>query len=420
MYSRFCTVRSHAAKPRDQTREQVKHTQISLPFLLACTDPRIGPVDEVILTRETEQDISLATHQRTSELPGVDYSTIDPSLLFLSFVDPAFVSDWDEDSQVHENGVTISTSAQHDDDDAGLHNRIDSLQNQMERIAQADSQLSSFVGTSAWTNFFSAGHFARCIDVFFKRPQLLAMLVHQPSFQAGEVNLALLLAIGITGSAYIRYREQTSDSASFTLAMRDLAEKFIFHHIEKVLASTDRSASKRTLQICQAAYIITTLQSCVKDGEVRRRVVTRCHPMLVSALRHCGVIGARHDFDCSRVGWQNFVHVESSIRLLHWTWINDAWFTLLTNHPPAMNLIDMSGPFSCDDQLWRAECALSFDALIRFREGTTEKTSLKELVGRLLAEKWTESTVASFAELEVKHLLVVVLCQWLHSMLEIY
>lgn len=380
-----------------------------LPFLLACTDPSVGPVDEVILTREPEHNAGPPAAWESSHNPDTISDTIDPRLLFLSFIGPSFSIDIDCDSMDNEHLPAIVDRVDLGNSDEELRAQVSLLEAGLQKVAAAETYVDHFLDTGSSATFFTVSNFRKCIKVFFQREQLLATIIHRPTFDPTQVDPTLLLAIAVSGSTYLDYRQGNMGFTSFALALRVIAEKYIFHRVEQLLGSAVHSAhSQGALELCQAAYIIETLQSCVKDAKIRQRLITTCHPMLVDLLRSLDIVGSRHGSLDSEQGWHLFVYKESCIRLAHWVFINDAWFTLFSNHPPAMTFLDMSSHLPCGDKFWNADSPASFDSLGFQQDFSPNLPCLKSLISGLLGDEWT-STVALYRRLDVKHFLVIIL-----------
>lgn len=402
-YGRFCPDPTHLAQAQTQKQRSTKQNDKKLPFLLACTDPTVGTVDEVILTGEPEQGDE-STVNVNNDVPS---GTIDPNLLFLGFMDPYFGTEMEFDAM--NDGTPTPLSLDLDLDEALFHTKISLLETELQQTATAKhtrGQRNFDLGE--WASLFTPQSFRDCINVFFHRDQLLATIVHRPTFHSDRVDPTLLLAIVVSGYSYIHARSKKGFN-SLALALRKIAEEYIFHQVEHFLSVTDGSSDRqRALELCQAAYIIVTLQSCVKDAKIRQRVITRCHPMLVTLLRNLDMMGMEHDWS-SISDWSIFVYKESCVRLVHWTFINDAWFNLLTNYPPAMTLLDMSGDLPCEDGMWAMEDLAGFDTTsLKSKSSHNQGICLRSLISKLLEDEWMPQTVSLCKQLEVKHFLVLI------------
>ena len=377
---------------------------MKLSFLLACTDPAVGTVDEVILTGEPERDGDELTVNTDCDVPS---RTIDPNLLFLGFMDPYFGTEMEFD--VMNDGIPTPLSLDLDLDEALFHTQVSLLETELQQTAAADhTRKQKDFDSGVWASFFTAQSFRECINVFFHRDQLLATIIHRPTFHSDRVDPTLILAIVVSGYSYIQAKSKKGFN-SLALALRKIAEEYIFHQVEQFLCITDGSSDRqRALELCQAAYIIVTLQSCVKDAGIRQRVITRCHPMLVTLLRNLDLMGMEHDWS-NTSDWPTFVYKESCVRLIYWTFINDAWFNLFTNYPPAMTLLDMSGDLPCEDDLWAMDDPTGFDNIRLKRTSSNEQgICLKSLMSKLLEHEWAPQTMALYKQLEVKHFLVII------------
>ncbi|KIW06920.1 uncharacterized protein PV09_02589 [Verruconis gallopava] len=410
-YRRLCNDPTHLANSiigqellsRDKNRNR-------LSFMLACTDPCAGPVDEVLITREPKDEAFQAPILDTPANLNPIADTIDPRVLFLSLIGPSFSTDLDFDDLNDAPERRTQDRLSLDKSDQELQELVSILAFELHQIAGQDTHLQSCVNTSCFDEFFTVPNFRDCIKVFFQREQLLATVIHGSTFRPNHVDPTLLLAVVVAGSVYLHYRQGSVGFTSFLLTLRAIAEKFVFQSVEELVGSTYEASSdaQRTLEICQAAYIVVTLQFCVKDVNIRQRLVTKCHPTLVDLLRNRKMTGTRHSAPGSEQSWHTFVYKESCIRLVHWVFINDAWFTLFSNHPPAMTFLDMSGHLPCRDELWNADCPEDFMRVVSQEGGAVGTPCLKSLMSGLLGEEWTEHTMALYGLLDVKHFLTII------------
>lgn len=390
--------------------QSIDKNHFALPFLLASTDPSVGPVDEVILNNVPEHNSGQLPAWESSGSHDIVSDTIDPRLLLMSIIRPSFTMDLDcngigdDDFSGTLDRINLRGS------DEELHTRISLLEVDLQQAAVATPYVPDFLSTSSSAAFFTVLNFRECIKAFFQVDILLATIIHRSSFQPEQVDPTLLLAIAISGSAYLHYKKESTTSACFALALRGVAERYIFHRVEQLLESSVLPVdSQSALELCQAAYIIETLQSCVKDIRIRRRIITKCHPMLVDLLRRLEIVGSRHGSLELEQDWHMFVYKESCVRLVHWVFINDAWFTLFSNHPPAMTILEMSSNLPCADRPWNADSSAKFYSLRSQEEFNSSLPCLKSLISGLLADGWTgSSTVDLFKQLDVKHFLVII------------
>lgn len=378
-----------------------------MSFLLGCANPLGGHVDTVILDGEPElEHDEVVPPKLESPTPSADIQdTIDPRLLFLGYLDAPFeyASEYEGMNLMKgQNRLELQIS------DDQFEGRIGILATSLIQVATSVPELRSVLNMDLFSAFFRPANFLVCIAAFFYRGHLLASIIHFPTFRLDHVDMTLLLAIALSGSIYLHHRKESPPPDVFTLALQGVAEKYIFDRVDQSISIANTSSDSRgeILELCQAAYLIETLQMFVKDSIVRQRLVSKRHPSLVAFLRHINVMGLQHEAPQSN--WHLFVCRESWVRLVTWTFINDAWLVLFSNHPPAMTLDDMRGELPFGDELWHADDIASFNLLINER-GFSASPCLRDLVMGLLNDEWTECTSTQFKHLDVRHLHVVIL-----------
>lgn len=367
-------------------------------------------MDEVILDGEPEHGPANLVTQESLHARATVSDTIDPRLLFLGFIGPSFdaTPEYDGMNRGYNQDALDRLHLNTSDDE--LEGRVGLLAADLERLAAAMPDYETFPSLDLFTTFFKVTNFRDCITAFFHRGHLLASIIHLPTLHLGLLDTTLLLAIALSGSTYLHHRTENLGSTTFILALQGLAEEYIFRRVNQHLCAAVCSASSReVLEVCQAAYLIETLQMFVKDPTVRQRVINKCHHMLVALLRGLDVMGSKHESPYGELDWHLFVRKESWIRIITWTFINDAWLIFFSNHTPALTLSDMRGQLPCSDGLWQIDNPTGFDCLRAQQGFDSTLRSLKDLVSGLLNEGSTESTAAHFGLLDVQHLHVAVL-----------
>lgn len=405
-YDRLCTNPLHrGAVSVSQHVSASTRNQKSLQFLHDCVDPFLGPVDEIIFNGQPAADSEQPSRCEMRESTHIIAGTIDPRLLLLASFDPQASSRYGNDATRHELNSGSERLVGTDDSDEQLDARIILLENEIQKaiLTSPDDHICSFLDFS--TSFFSCTNFRTCINVFFQHKNLLATIIHKPTFNPVHVDAALLLAVAVCGFAYLQYGQHDTRSRLFSLALRGVAERYVFDRLDGCQNGTAQCG----LEVCQAAYMMETLLSCVKEPEIRRHVVTKCHPILVNMLRRLGMIGVQRELAHMDNTGHEFVYRESCARLVHWVFINDAWLSLLTNHPPAMTFLDMDGALPCGDELWDLDYPRCREDFARKVERSLSQPCLKSLISGLLGDTWNDSTVALYRGLEIDHFLVIVL-----------
>jgi hypothetical protein len=369
----------------------------------------LGPVDELILANE---DPSSATpdHVANQTALGSSLDTIDPNTLFWSFINPSVTLDMDcgivNDAPVSRSQLETEIAL------SGLQTTVERLQSDLQRHATQQMHLQRISSLISWPTCFSVANVRKCIKEFFGREQLLATVIHRSHFRAEQMHLALVLAIIVAGSTYQHLQTQDRSSLAGLLGLRAVAESYIFVHVETLLATLEPCTdSQRDLEVCQAAYIVVTLQSCIKDTVIRQRVICDLHPKLVRLLRKLKLLGQPQNPRIEEESWIRFIYEESCTRLIHWVFINDAWFSLLSNSPPVMTINDMIKHLPCDDQLWHADEAVSYERLRLTMMRTSRPVCVKDIMVSLLGDESTAGNFGScrFLDINIKHFLPIIL-----------
>ena len=396
-FGRLCRDPTH----RNEGKQATHHP---LRFLLNCTDPRVNFVNDVLVAGEPESEAAMPAAWNQSSVPDAGDSTINPQLLFLGFMDPCF------DVSLDFNGLYDDLNSPQDMSptlfslpDDSLASRVSLLQAELQQLINARPSLDNVVNHSCFGEFFTCANFERLLMVFFGRRQLLARMIHWPTFSPTKVDLGLLLAIALCGMAYSHRSAESLHYAPIAATLQRLANKYIFKRLKQCRGGQQHSRSD--LEVCQAAYLITILQISVSDGDTRRRAIAKRQPTLIDALRRLGMMDMKSQSPSPAADWHAFVHRESCVRLVAFATFNDGLLALFCNSPPTTTVAEMSDDFPCRDELWDADCAGSYAAEQTKDEPLPRPPCLKEvLTGLLDDDDWNDATLAAYHSLSVFHL----------------
>lgn len=433
-YGRLCNILAHRQPPgrsqqrcrtaaerhrvEDQELDETRRIHSPFQFLLNCTDPRVNFVNDVIVPGEPERDPAPVSAAQTPQERFLAANavpaqgplapapvTIDPQLLVRGFMDPYLGLSLDDGSM---DGSMFNIGAGLDNDfNAALAPRYwttglgTTAKNSIKpRVIQLEAEMLQMVAQydpntaekhyATVKDFFGRAEFHRLFAIFFRRQQLLAKMIHWPTFDARTNEVGLLLAIAMCGVAYSQSsptitRSQwlpagdTSDSIQLVAAaakMQPLAEEFIFRRLEAVCGDVDDNGKvpfngdhNLPLEACQAAYLIVLLQISVndKDNTTRRRAMTKRQPALVDAIRRLGMMSKTNgphaptplpivqgSIWAQNTPWRVFAYNESCTRLALWAVFTDGLLALFCNRPPTTSMAEMVGDLPCSDALWDA------------------------------------------------------------------
>lgn len=403
-YGRLCTDPTHLGGfGRDREHQQLRESLSALRFLLNCTDPRVNFVNDVMVAGEPERDLATPAVWNQSSVNSTGHDTIDPRLLSLGFMDPYFGMPLDChgmcDTECAEDMMAPTLPSTPDD---GLAHQVRLLEADIRQSIDINSNISDVIHQDSFKSFFTGVNFQRLIAVFFRRRQLLAQMIHWPTFDPSKVDLGLLLAIALCGAAYSHKSEESIEHAPIAGKLQQLAEKYIFTRL-KQFPSPGRDGSRLELEACQAAYLIIILQIS-NNGNTRRRAITKRQPALVDVLRRLGMIGSKPFSLTLDTDWDTFVYRESYIRLVTWTFFTDGLLALFCNSPPTTTVSEMSGGLPCRAELWNANCSSSFEAEQSKGELVTQSLCMRDLIADLLDDEWKDASTPVCQSLSVFHL----------------
>lgn len=247
------------------------------------------------------------------------------------------------------------------------------------------------------------------IGSFFCRRHWQWPIIHWPTFDTEKVALPLLLAAALTGAASSHPDDYAARYRLSARACLKTAEKYIFAALEDIGDTTTASSgdSDEVIQICQAALLISALQTSIHDEETRRRVIMNRHPSLISALRRFGLMCTKHVPETQK-SWSDFIRHESIIRLVTWTFLADSILPAFSNLPPCMTVSEMIGDLPSDDTIWNAATEAEFEDKWSSYMLMQRPPSLKQVIQGLLDEEGENYSKGSYESLDI-HLLYLVL-----------
>ncbi|KAM0283726.1 hypothetical protein ACHAQH_002315 [Verticillium albo-atrum] len=255
------------------------------------------------------------------------------------------------------------------------------------RLSAMDSSYSGTFSMDSAKQVFTARNAKLFVSTFFRYTQPDFPVAHVASFSYEESSLELLLALILMGSMRAVPRDDTLSTYTFFR----VGEEYIFQRLREVVAVEPRQTlpSKRVLEVLLAALNIHSMRALVNDKKVRRRTRTENLPLIVSTIRSLGLLQMKHDILPEYATWDEFIRVETCVRLAAWTALID-WSQCGTfNAPPLIASAEMTGDFPCSDDLWSAPDAAEF-RLVALREVAVSRsrTSLSHCLAVLMQDSW--------------------------------
>ncbi|RGP63278.1 hypothetical protein FLONG3_9931 [Fusarium longipes] len=373
--------------PASTASEPPKDDRHSLSFLLQASDPSHNSLDVTVAAepeRTTEEPVW--KHQESEATVWVA-GTVDPKFLLLSLSDMLLDEPLDYESAENNfnfhgifNTPTTATN--------NLMTQVAALSSNLQGMATNKPHLKDALDDSIQRGLFTSSHFRNAFMIVFRRRYYQKPPIHWPTFDLDKIAPHLLLAVVLTGTSYIPHLNHSSPRI-LTAALLELAEKYIFKEL-KGLADRNMTplTSPHMLEICQAAVLMHSLEGSTNDVETRRRIASKRIPTLVAVLRKSGMVGLKHEPHQQEISWDEFIHRETCIRVVFWTFMNDSLMGLFCNHPPVMTVKEVSGHLPCCSEL-------------------PYPFSYHEAVSGLLAEDWTCSMKESFGRLSTSDLFFI-------------
>lgn len=396
-YKRLCDEPSHRPECERST----------LPFLLKVTDPGLESITGILICGEPEGDPQeLGTWSNT---PPTTLATL-PSDLFFGYTSaggnaPLGMHDIDGDYDENIFGL-MSPNLPND----SITARLDQLMADLRKMLCLKPKLQEQFDRLRCAEFFTTLNLQKYLKAFYCRRHYQLPLIHWPTFDPEKTSNQLLLAAMMTGASYSRHDENNLNEDYHMNTLYETAEKYIFKDLKSLFYSDCLDiSSKEQVQLCQAGLLMLGLKYDVNSGATVKRISTKRLPILVKALRKMNIVGIKHESLSQASEWETFIHRETCIRLVMWTWSMDALDILIYNNPPLMTIAELSGHLPCTEALWDAPSNEEFDARRADTVLCSDFLCLKTLVAGLLGEDWTEGTESSYGELSIYHLHYLVL-----------
>ncbi|KAF5563401.1 hypothetical protein FPHYL_5213 [Fusarium phyllophilum] len=384
-------INAHDSKPGEVSKKESPN----FSFLLQASNPT-QPSMHAIVAREPER-ISEMPAWKQHETVGSSSGTIDPS--FLLFDLPNMLLDEPQDyGDIEYNPLQFSgifgPSTESVD---ALSMQIVALSNILQELTTNKPHLRDGLDQSCQRGFFTTSHFQHVLVFVFRRRHYHQDMIHWPTFDPEKVSLQLLLAVVLTGTVYLQYLDQSSPS-SINTALLELAEKYVYKELKELSGQGfSPVTSRHMLDICQAAVMMNTLEGSANHIESRRRIASKRIPTLVGVLRKVKLMSLKHEPGKS---WEDFVHRETCIRVVIWTFMNDSLLGLFCNHPPVITSKEMTGDLPCPTGIWEADSSVGFQERSQHRLARSYPSSCSEAIAGLLAEDWTPAIRDSFGKLD--------------------
>ncbi|ESZ92757.1 hypothetical protein SBOR_6869 [Sclerotinia borealis F-4128] len=212
-------------------------------------------------------------------------------------------------------------------------------------------------------------------------------IIHQPTYNLETVSLPLLFVVFLIGAAYSSPR----DTASLAVSCGALCEDFVFEDDDlKSLLRTERGGEdSASLQIVQAAFLVSVLQNWQNGPLARTRMCNRRYCEVVNIARILGLTSSRNMYATGiyPFDWIGYVEAEAKVRVMTLIYLVDSHYTLFNKFPPRLMIGEMIGDISSSDEAFAATDALVCEGYLI---GTNEESraSLATSIEWLMGDEW--------------------------------
>jgi hypothetical protein len=343
------------------------------------------------------------------------YTSNDPSLLLHSLETP--LPDWP--SPTYES-----------DSEPVLGPIVTALSSLHHSLVSDDPTYTGTFDPSLAAQLFTRANREAFVAAYFRHTHKDLPLIHRPSFDVDTTAPALVLLVFLCGAQYCPPRDCVLALPRFLR----IADEWVFREVQarlqqflraegegegedpvQVLGGNAEGRERALHETLQAALLMQGLIFVVNDPAGRKRNWVTRRPALVDAVRRLGLTRARHtQRGGGKPDWERFVRDEIRIRfaspcsspyhfemlladrlgvhrLAIWPLLTD-WHQAGVFHAPGlMTVYEMTGQLPCIEELWEANSAAEFDAVIAAKGNDCwrRSASLRDCMDALMGDAWS-------------------------------
>ncbi|KAL2021720.1 hypothetical protein VTK56DRAFT_6663 [Thermocarpiscus australiensis] len=375
------------------TPTQDGNTTIPVSFLLSLTNPKAESMVEAFFDEPGRDDDAPSVVLQSDTDPGFSADFLEGVVAGTGFF-PWEFGQLPQDTTL-EDGTGNSVPQQRDCNatdgiNPALAPIIDELKQLHDTLRATDASYDGTFDTDlARQIFLSSSNREMFVSAYFRHTHRDRPFLHRPSFSPDTSSPVLLLAVSLCGSLYTPPRDSVLAIPSFFR----IAEEYAFRNLETQLARRQETGddTQELYEAVQAALLIHGLQFVTHKPAAQRRSRVIRRPALVAAVRALGLTAAKHSQTGERPDWGQFIRDETRIRLATWTLLAD-WQQSGVHHlPPLMTVHEMNGDLPCLNELWEANDAAEFEAVVAARgKGCWRRSaSLRLCVDALMGDHWS-------------------------------
>ncbi|KAF7859510.1 uncharacterized protein EAF02_010958 [Botrytis sinoallii] len=287
---------------------------------------------------------------------------------------------WDGELSTLPINSTLRSSSQLE---GRLQELISKLTVTHQRLSERDGDLPPF-SEEIKTVLFTVPNLINFTRLFFDHGYPNCPIIHQPTYNIETVSLPLLFAVFLIGAAYSAPR----DTAGLAKECGALCEEFVFENEEmkEILCSEQYTEKSTSLQIIQAAFLVSVLRNWQNGQLARKRMRNRRYCDIVNGARALGYNSTRNMYATGvfPFDWHGYIEAEARVRVMSWIYLVDCHYTFFNKYPPRLTIAEMVGDMPSSEEAFAATDALVCEGYLL---GTNEEpraalaTSLEWLMG---------------------------------------
>ncbi|RGP75359.1 zinc finger zas1 [Fusarium longipes] len=222
--------------------------------------------------------------------------------------------------------------------------------------------------------------------LFFSLFHPFLPLLHIPTFCLASAPPVLVRVICFIGAGF------DSDPSSIA------ASKLIYGSLPSQLAKCCLRSygASPTIEELQA-LVLLQFATTAKGGSAERAATRLLHPLLVTAIRHEGLLKIHGECTLAArnaQSWKAWIQKESRKRILWGVYAVDCYQSILCGSKPLLSPTDTRASFPCDDASWAA-CSASLWAALPAQDPSS--CFLSSVKGLMVGQPPTESNITAFS-----------------------
>ncbi|KPM40754.1 hypothetical protein AK830_g5821 [Neonectria ditissima] len=212
--------------------------------------------------------------------------------------------------------------------------------------------------------FFSPSNLEKFLLLFWACWYPNCPIIHRPTFAAGTASPSLLGSMALIGACL---SPDSTDRTRAKVWLNNMEEAvfnqeiLLTEHTEFPRLTCDSKNVFERLQAIQAAYLVCLLQNWEGSKESKQRIRRERYTSLIATARDLNLgqftLDSLNMADAFAFNWNEFILLETLIRVGTYIFLLDSAFVLFHNSPPRMMMPELNIDLICPDACFEANSA---------------------------------------------------------------